>query len=56
MTQNRASAYNDLLNQPVLLGSQIIIHFLAHLSMLRVSFWDTMMSFVCPTGGRPRRP
>ena len=30
--------------------------FLAHLSLLRVSFWDTEMSVVRRTCGRPRRP
>ena len=29
--------------------------FLAHLSLLRVSFWDTVMSVVRRTCGRPRR-
>ena len=32
------------------------ISFLAHLSMLRMSFWDRVMPVVRRTCGRPRRP
>ena len=34
-------------------GGGLSVFFLAHLSLLRVSFWDTMMSVVRRTCGRP---
>ena len=33
-----------------------VVNILAHLSLLRVSFWDTAMSAVRRTCGRPRGP
>ena len=33
-----------------------VAKFLAHLSLLRVSFWDTVISVVRRTWGHPRRP
>ena len=40
---------------PLVLCLAGVIPFLAHLSLLRVSFWDTAMSVVRRTCGRPRR-